>query len=450
MRIAVLLNSFPVVSETFILRQITGLIDLGHEVDIYAERSEPAGSTHPEIYRYDLLNRTMHLDLPLEVGYYEKPVWPITGRTWLPNSEHSIPNIVRILKASPKFAHCIVTHPRLTIEVLDSQEYGYRASSLSALYRLSILSSCSRKYDILHAHYGPVGENFRFARKLWKVPLVVSFHGYDFSMWPRREGNATYRKLFDEVELITGNCEYANRKLEALGCSPGKLRKLASGVDMTQFAYKERTLLPGEPLRILTVGRLVEKKGIEYSLRAVAKVVEKHADLQYDIVGEGPLRCKLQKLIHELGRDNNVRLHGEKDSSYVRQMMNQCHLFMLTSVTAADGNQEGTPCALLEAQASGIPVVSTWHSGIPEIVLDRQTGFLAPERDVEGLADQLSYLIEHPQIWPDLGRNGRRHVDEYHNIAKLNQQMVKIFEETISRYGRNSVWAHGAVQNGAM
>jgi colanic acid/amylovoran biosynthesis glycosyltransferase len=245
MRIARFLNCFPVISETFILQQITGLIDLGHEVEIYAERSEAARDIHPEVYRYDLLNRTTYLDLPLEVGYYEMPVWPITGRTWFPNSEQSIPNIARILKASPKLVRGMLTNPRLTMEVLNPHEYGYRASSLSALYRLSSLSSCSNRYDVLHANFGPVGENFRFARKLWKAPLVVSFHGYDFSMWPHREGNAAYRKLFDEVDLITVNCEYASRKLEALGCPPGKLRRLASGVDTKQFAFRERGLKAG-------------------------------------------------------------------------------------------------------------------------------------------------------------------------------------------------------------
>src|SRR5690349_20779021 len=120
MRIAVFPGAFPALSETFIVRQITGLIDLGHRIDIYAERRAP----------------------------------------------------------------------KLTREVLDPAEYAYQAESLSALYRLSGLSAYGMKgrYSVLHMHFGPVANSFRFAKELWRAPLVVSFHGYDFSSWPRKHG----------------------------------------------------------------------------------------------------------------------------------------------------------------------------------------------------------------------------------------------------------------------
>ena len=138
MRIAMFVDSFPSASETFILKQITGLIDLGHEVDIFAQVSpEESNPTHPEVSKYGLLARTTYMDMPLETGYWELPVWPITGRTWPPGSETSILNAVRILRAVPKLFRCLVAAPRVTLKVLSLSDYGYQARSLSALYRLS-------------------------------------------------------------------------------------------------------------------------------------------------------------------------------------------------------------------------------------------------------------------------------------------------------------------------
>src|SRR5580765_1825072 len=136
LRIAMFLGRFPVVSETFIARQITGLIDLGHEVDIYADtRSDPGEPIHPEIAKYRLLERTTFMDLAPETAPFEMPVWPITGRTWPPGSAASIQNSLRVARALPRFFRCLRKAPRLACQVLDRREYGYQAASLSALLR---------------------------------------------------------------------------------------------------------------------------------------------------------------------------------------------------------------------------------------------------------------------------------------------------------------------------
>src|SRR5262245_21284522 len=174
MRVALFVDCFPLVSETFILRQITGLMDLGHEVDIYAgSRPEGGQPSHPEVAGYALLSRTTYVDMPAEAGYWEMPVWPATGRTWPPGSATSTLNAARVLRALPQLFRALSRAPRLTARVLDPREYGHQASSLSALYRLARLCSHPRKYDVLHAHFGPVGDSFRFARDLYRAPLIV-------------------------------------------------------------------------------------------------------------------------------------------------------------------------------------------------------------------------------------------------------------------------------------
>ncbi|PYM12665.1 MAG: hypothetical protein DME18_10830 [Verrucomicrobia bacterium] len=254
LRIAMFVGSFPVISETFIVRQIIGLLDLGHDVDIYADtRTEPAAPVHPEVARERLLERTTFMDLPPETAPWEMPVWPVTGRAWPPGSETSIHNSVRVARAIPKLLTCLVKAPRLTFQVLSPSQYRYQAASLSALYRLAALCARPKQYDVLHAHFGPVGNSFRFAKELWRAPMAVSFHGYDFSTLPRKEGKDMYRKLFETVDAVTVNSEFTRQQVEKLGCPAAKLYSLPVGLDPVEFPFRERKRDPGQPVRILTL-----------------------------------------------------------------------------------------------------------------------------------------------------------------------------------------------------
>ena len=428
LRIAIFAGCFPVVSETFILRQITGLIDLGHEVTIYADvrpdRTEPV---HPEIEEYRLLERTNYMDLPPETTPWEMPVWPITGRTWPPGADTSIPNSLRVAQAVPRFLRCLVRHPALTMNVLNAAEYGYQASSLSALHRLARLSSISARFDVLHAHFGPVGNSFRFTRQLWGAPLVVSFHGHDFTTVPRKQGQGIYSRLFETADAITVNSDYTGERVKQLGCPPVKLRKLPVGLNPDAFAFRERSLRPGEPVRVLTVGRLVAIKGHEVAIRAVAKLRELYPNIRHDIVGDGPLRRELEKLIESLGVQETVKLRGALDGVAVRKLMHEAHLFVLASVSI-EGDAEGQGLVLQEAQACGLPVIATQHGAFPEGILVGQSGFLVPEREVDTLAERLGFLVEHPETWPEMGRQGRGFVEQHFDIRKLNRQLVELYE----------------------
>src|SRR5262249_11458236 len=151
---------------------------------------------------------------------------------------------------------------------------------------------------------------FRFAKELWQAPFIVTFHGYDFSRFPAQHGSDVYRRLFEVADRVTVNCDYVRRRVEALGCPAEKLHRLHMGVDPKSLPFAERVLGAGEPVRLLTVARLVEKKGVEYAVRAVAKVRETYPDVRYDIIGDGPLRPRIERLIDERGLERVVTLHG--------------------------------------------------------------------------------------------------------------------------------------------
>jgi colanic acid/amylovoran biosynthesis glycosyltransferase len=154
--------------------------------------------------------------------------------------------------------------------------------------------------------------------------------------------------------------------------------------------------------------------------------------LRYEIVGDGPLKGALTKLVHELGAEKSITFTGAKDSSYVRQRMDESDLFVLASVTAADGDTEGAPVSLLEAQACGMPVVSTRHAGIPEIVADGMSGLLVQERNVTALAGALRRLIDNPAEWPEMGRQGREFVERRHDLSMLNRRLLGLYEDAIA------------------
>jgi colanic acid/amylovoran biosynthesis glycosyltransferase len=429
LRIAMFIGSFPVPSETFIVRQVTGLLDLGHEVDLYADTRGDLTAPRPAaIDQYHLLERTTFMDLPPECAPWELPAWPATGQTWIPGASSPIENQDRLSRAAVVQERCHARNPKLAEQVLSESNYGYRALSLSALHRLDRLSGLARQYDVVHAQFGPVGESFRFASELWHAPYLVSFHGYDFCAVPRREGLHCYERLFQAADLVTVNSRYTWNRVCHLGCPEAKLRKLPMGVDVLDWNFCERR--PAEVIRLITVARLVEIKGHEYCLRALAQARTRHPELHYDIVGDGAERGKLEALTRELGLQDVVRFHGTQAGPSLKSLLDAAHLFLLCSVDVS-GDQEGQGLALLEAQACGLPVIANRHGALPESMVEGGSGWLVAERDVAALARQITVGIEHADAWPAMGRRGRAWVEQHFDIRTLNKQLAEFYQERI-------------------
>jgi colanic acid/amylovoran biosynthesis glycosyltransferase len=155
--------------------------------------------------------------------------------------------------------------------------------------------------------------------------------------------------------------------------------------------------------------------------------------IEYEVIGDGPLRARLVALIASLGLGAHITLSGARDIDYVRGRMEESDLFILASVTAADGDTEGAPVSLLEAQACGMPVVSTMHAGIPEIVVDDVSGLLVPERDASALLAALAQMLDNTGRWAAMGRAGRQFVQQKHDLTMLNCRLVELYEEAITR-----------------
>lgn len=432
LRIAVMADRFPVVSETFVLGQITALLDLGHSVDVYARwRPEVGEPVHGDVDAYDLSDRTTYVDelLPPESGCWELPAYPADGQTWLPGAAASLANRDRLAAAEPVVARCRARAPAATAEVLDLDGYGYQAASLSALYRLDVLAALERRYDVVHAHFGPAANTFRFARLLWDAPLVATFHGYDVGPFVAEQGPSVYRALFRAVSAVTVNSRATAARVTAAGCPTGLVHLLPVGVDLG--GVRDRVTGGPGPLHVLCVARLVPWKGVHHLIAALRSCA---GPMVVDVVGDGPMRAELEVLAKATAPPGTVRFHGVADAATVRVFLERCDVLVLPSIEV-DGNAEAQGLVLQEAQAVGVPVVASRVGGIPEGVLDGASGLLVPPADPVALAAALDVLGGDADLRKRMGRAGRRLVEERFDRRVLVRSLVGIYEAARARHG---------------
>ena len=413
MRVAFLVGYFPVISETFVLNQITGLIDRGHEVDIYAlDGIRNNVKVHPDVEKYRLLDRTY---APVEVRQNR---------------------YLKLLQGLKLLLIRCAGEPLTLVRLLKIIRYSQQRLSLSyiiQLLSLAILLVDQQPYDITHCQFGTFGLKGLHLRDLGAISgkFITSFRGYDISLYVQQNGDRVYDRLFATGDFFLANCDFFRHKAIALGCQPDKIAVLRSGIDCQRFFFAPRYLQPDDKVRIVTVGRLVEKKGIEYGIRAVAKLAKVHQNIEYQIVGDGGLRDSLQHLIQELEVGHLIKLLGAKQQQEIIQILDHSHIFIAPSVTGKSGDQDAPVNTAKEAMAMGLPVIGTLHGGIPELVEDGISGFLVPERDADALAAKLCYLVEHPEVWSKMGKAGRIYVEQLYDTHQLNDQLIKIYEQLI-------------------
>jgi colanic acid/amylovoran biosynthesis glycosyltransferase len=403
MRIAFLVEEFPALSETFVLDQITGLLDLGADVDVYANRLLPGVPTHSDVARYSLMDRAYEMAPPM-----------------VPSRR------ARIVRGVIDVMRSAWTAPATIARTLNPVRFGLEGASLKVFYRaLPFLKAAP--YDVLHCHFGPNGNRALLLRLagVSRAPLVTQFHGYDASSYVRQHGADVYRGLFAKGDSFLCVSDRIRSRLVALGCPPDKVQVHRVGIDVPSIAFEERREHP--ELHVLTVGRLVEKKGIEFGIRALSRVVSRHPRVRYRIVGDGPLRDPLRAIVRDLGLEGVVEFLGGKSRSEVQQLIRDADVLLAPSVCASDGDEEGIPVILMEAMAAGLPVVSTRHAGIPELVADGQTGLLADEKDPEGLAEHVLFLADRVAERRELARAGRRFVEQHHDGKALNAALLAIY-----------------------
>ena len=370
MKLTFFTMGFPVASETFVLNQVTHFIDAGYEVEIIS------------VFPGDLVNRHAAFD---EYGLAAKTHY------LLPEEKISIVDKLnqRIKLVLPK-----VTKPSL-LRSLNVRRYGAQSSKLLLP---SIVANAKQTFtaDVFLVHFGYAGALANKLRELGvlKGKQATVFHGADIS---RRhileEHKLDYVNLFRQSELMLPISNLWKNKLIEMGCPPEKIHVTRMGIEPEKFNFQPRQAFQ-TPLRIVSVARLTEKKGLDVAVKASAILKQRGGQFQYTIIGNGDQDEMMRDFIAREGMEDCVSMPGFKPQEEIRRALSEADIFLLPSKTAADGDMEGIPVALMEAMAVGLPVVSTFHSGIPELIENNVSGWLVEEDDPEALAETLLKLSQ--------------------------------------------------------
>lgn len=306
-------------------------------------------------------------------------------------------------------------------------------------YILSIYFLLKDKPNLVHAHYGISGYHFLLFKKIFKIPMITTFYGYDLSIpsrypvWRKR-----YKKLFAQGDLFLVEGYHMKNCLIALGCPENKILIQHLGINLDMIKFLPRIVKKEEEIRILISASFREKKGIPYAIKAFAKVKTNNPGLRIKltIIGGSDGSCESEKEkktilkeIEECGLDDSIDLLGYQSYPVLINEIYKYHIFLAPSVSALNGDTEGgAPVSIIEASASGMPILSTKHCDIPEVVLDGQSGYLVPERDIDALAERLEHLVLNPCIWEEMGFKGRRHIESKYNVKIQVQTLEEIYD----------------------
>jgi colanic acid/amylovoran biosynthesis glycosyltransferase len=287
-----------------------------------------------------------------------------------------------------------------------------------------------RPADLMHIYFGHTGVHLLPFIEEWPHPCVVSFHGMDVQPRPEHEGfDAQMRTLLETVPLVLARSQSLVENLVALGCPREKLRLNRTGIPLEQFPFHQRTAPADGAWCFVQACRLIAKKGLRTALRAFAKFHRDHPKSHFSIAGEGPMKNELHLLTNELGIAEAVTLTGFLSQSELGALYQRAHLFVHPSELTSDRNQEGVPNAMLEAMATGLPVLATTHGGIPEAVTDRQTGLLVPERDDAALGDAMRTITADPMIALEYGHAAAQTVRERFELGRAIAALETIYDE---------------------
>jgi len=372
-----------------------------------------------------------------------------------------VPNIHALIAASPKW--------------LQYTQKALRLAKLRTYPQYLEQQGRTIRADLLHSHFGNIGwENMPVAKKLG-LRHVVTFYGRDVNYLPQQDARwrERYADLFASVDRVLCEGTFMAAEIVKLGCPAGKVQVQHLGVDIekimpltnsqtphpqplshqgrgeqkdgirsdspttSKIEFRPRVWQPGEPLRVLMAASFQEKKGFPYALEALA-LVKDEIPLEITLIGDASdsddSRSEKQKILNVIEKNRlTVKMPGYVPYTRLMDEAYANHIFLSPSVTASTGDTEGgAPVALIDMTASGMMVVSTTHCDIPQIVLHGQTGLLAAERDVDGLANHLRWLVKNPDAWAGMLAAGRAHVEAEYNAAVQGKRLAGVYGELVS------------------
>lgn len=365
-----------------------------------------------------------------EIGIYRK-AFPRISETFIKEQAHNL------LRYNPTFITCTVLNeipfPHTSISQNDFCKIK------QAVYLLTrspnLFGHLLKNLSLIHAHFGPDGVYAMALAEKLKIPFVVTFHGYDITIYRKdiwRNGPYLYyqliwheEKLKTKTAVFLAVSQFIRNQLIEKGYSAEKIIQHYIGVDTQKFFPSNNK---SDERYILCVGSHKQKKGIDTLLRAFARIVSKYPNVLLVQVGAGYMTSELNSLAKALGISHHVRFLGAQPHETVLNLMRGAEIFTLPSQTAENGDSEALGIVFNEASACGVPIVSTWHGGISEAVLDGETGFLVPQKDYVALAERLDTLLSDRGLGKKMGQQGREFVCDVFDIRKQTIKLEAIYD----------------------
>lgn len=407
MKIAIFSDEFPVSSQTFVMNQVIGILKEGHDVDILTNRN-----------RIDI-EETIHQEV-FDNNLDKKIVCLGNNRLSL-----SISNIFVLLASVMKI---LINGKFKKLQNVLSDENLNKIQKLNIINLLSVnRKQYNYEYDAIIVHFGNFGYYLCKLRDLdlIKGKVITIFHGYEISKYDVLEFNKkTYRKLFSQGDLFLPVSDLWAEKLIELGCDSRKVVTHRVGIDLENFDFSKCGEKISNPIRIIQVGRLTEKKAILNSIRAVIDYA-KISSVDFKIIGDGEYYEPARKLIEDNKASSYIHLLSSQPQSIVNKHLENSDIFILPSVRASDGDMEGVPVAVMEAMAKGLIVLSTFHSGIPELINNGFSGFLVEENNIEQIVTVLHKISQLSDLALDEIRiNARNTCDAHFNDKVLHKNLI--------------------------
>ena len=397
-KVAYILKMFPRFSETFILSEILELERSGVDVTVFSLKRPNDPRRHADVDK-----------VQAPITYAPQFTW---GEAWKFVGPH-----LRLLAQNPR------RYLKTARRALRKRRWGAVKRFLQAGYIAPKLQDAGITH--VHAHFASSATSVsQYINQLIGMGFSFTAHAKDIYIETVAD-NVLARKM-NAARFVVTVSDYNVEHLSGLAPN-ANLTRIYNGLDLTTFA--PNGIQPDETPLVLAVGRLVEKKGFDDLIRAVAILRDRGVTFRTEIVGAGGEEQKLRDLIEELHVGDIVTLAGPIPREDLIKLYPRATVFAAPSVVGKDGNRDGLPTVLIEAMALGVPVIATPVTGIPELVRDGETGQIVPERAPEELADAIQRAIQNPQWNRDLARNGRALVEERFDLTRNVAELRELFEK---------------------
>lgn len=376
----------------------------------------------------------------------------IFRNVFLPYSETFIYDSIKRYK---KFAPVVFTKKRTNHDLFPLDNIVVPSDLRNAHYFESFFysigvnaPSVAKEFEkvapaLVHAHFGPSGILAIPYSERFKIPMIVTLHGNDVGILLGRQKfkpknwfyTLSLHRLIKSATLFLADSTELKERFIEIGCPTDKIRVHVLGIDLRAFQGRPRTK-SNNPINVLMVGRLVEKKGFEYGIRALAEMLKEanSPQITLNIIGGGPLEHRLKTLVSQLGLDQHVNFSGVLSHEQVKAaLMNTADIVLTPSIIPHDKDRDSGLIVAKEAAACNIPVIGTFHGGIPDIIEDGKTGYLVPERNVSILAQRLSKLSREQNLRIEIGKNARLKMEREYDIENQMKELENIYFELIKK-----------------